>query len=521
MKHYIFTSLLLAITGYTVDVFAQNIDKKTIENISKEAHQHSQLEILGQELCDDIGPRLIGSPSYIEAQNWIGLKYETWGISHSNKNYGRWQSWERGTSSATLTYPRVVDLNATQLSWSPSTPNGKPIEAEVVMIPTDLKDSINFAKWLPSVKNKIVMISQPESSGRPFENWEKNGMVQYLPQVKATKDSLKTVWNNNLKTIGYNNSTIQLALEKAGAKALLSSNWANGWGSQRIFDAKTKNIPNMNISLEDYAMLYRFIQRGIKPKVNLIATSKDNGLVHVSNTMGEIRGVEKPDEYIMLSAHLDSWDGGTGATDNATGTILMMEVMRILKKHYPNPKRSIIVGHWGGEEQGLNGSRGYIADHPEMRDKISVLFNQDNGTGRISNIRGNGFLDAYDYFGRWLQYIPEASRKEIKTEFPGNPGGRGGSDYAAFLPYDIPAFFLLGHAWDYGAYTWHTQYDTYDKIVFEDMRMNAETIAILVYLACEEPEMFSRRKAQLPLNIESGKRAEWPTASEAIRTGRK
>lgn len=518
MKYFFTTTLLF--TSISLGALGQHKHQNIIDQISKEAHQNSQLELLSQELCDDIGPRLIGSPSYRAAQNWIENKYANWGISHWNKEYGKWNSWTRGKTVVELTHPRYEQLDAIQLAWSPTTPKQQAIQAEVICIPASIKDSISFAQWLPSVKGKIVLISKPELSGRPVENWEKNGLSSYVPLYKQSRDSAQTAWNNELKKTGYNTSTLPAAIEQHGATALLSTYAADGWGAQRIFAARTTKIPNINLSLEDYAMLYRYVQRGITPKVNVQATSTHHGLVPVSNTMGMIKGSEKPEEYVMLSAHLDSWDGGTGATDNATGTVLMMEVMRILKKYYPNPKRSIIVGHWGGEEQGLNGSRGYIADHPEIRSKISVLFNHDNGTGRITNIRGNGFLDAYDYFGRWLAYLPEANKSEIKTDFPGNPGGRGGSDYASFLPYKIPAFFLLGHNWDYGNYTWHTQYDTYDKIVFQDMRMNAETIAILVYLACEEPEMFSRRQAELPLNIQTGERATWPEAKDPIRDGK-
>ncbi len=120
------------------------------------------------------------------------------------------------------------------------------------------------------------------------------------------------------------------------------------------------------------------------------------------NTIAEIKGIEKPNEFVMLSAHFDSWDAATGATDNGTGTLVMMETMRILKKIYPNPKRTILVGHWGSEEQGLNGSRAFVEDHPEIVANIQALFNQDNGTGRVVNMSGAGFANAKNYLGRWL-----------------------------------------------------------------------------------------------------------------------
>jgi carboxypeptidase Q len=518
MKYKYILSALLLVSN--VPIHAQYADTTILQNISKEVYHYSQLEKLGQELCDDIGPRLIGSPSYRKSQEWIINTYKSWSIEAWNENYGMWKSWQRGQTLVTLTYPRNVQLNALQLAWSPTTPKQQPISASVITLPETITDSISFAQWLPTVKGKVVMVSKPELSGRPVENWEKNGLDHDVAAYKNAKDSLSKTWNSKIIMTGYTLSTLPAAIEKHGAVAILSTYAADGWGTQRVFAARTEKIPNINLGLEDYAMLYRYLVRGITPKVNVLATSVHEGMKPVANTIAKITGTQKPDEYVMLSAHLDSWDAGTGATDNATGTILMMEVMRILKKHYPNPKRSIIVGHWGGEEQGLNGSRGYIADHPEMRDKISVLFNQDNGTGRISKISGNGFAEAYDYFGRWNQYLPATTRKEIELIVPGDPGGRGGSDYAAFLPYDIPAFFLLSHGWDYSNYTWHSQYDTYDKIVFEEVRKNAETIAYYVYLACEEPEMFNRSKIKLPMNIKSGKRAEWPKPVAPNRDGK-
>ena len=142
-------------------------------------------------------------------------------------------------------------------------------------------------------------------------------------------------------------------------------------------------------------MLYRMVKNGAGPEIRVVSTSKDLGIVPSFNTLAEIKGVEKPEEYVILSAHFDSWDGATGATDNGTGTIVMMEAMRILKAIYPNPKRTILVGHWGFEEGGLNGSRAFVEDFPEIVDKTQALFNQDNGTGRVVNISGQGFLNAY------------------------------------------------------------------------------------------------------------------------------
>jgi Zn-dependent M28 family amino/carboxypeptidase len=317
---------------------------------------------------------------------------------------------------------------------------------------------------------------------------------------------------------GYTNRNITEALEKAGAAGIITLNWSRGFGANKIFSASTKKIPTIELSLEDYGMVYRLAEYGDKPKLRLVAESEELGVVPTFNTIATIKGTEKPEEYVILSAHFDSWDGATGATDNGTGTMVMMEAMRILKKMYPNPKRTIIAGHWGSEEQGLNGSRAFVKDHPEIVDNVQALFNQDNGTGRVVNLSGGGFLNSYDYLGRWLEAVPEEITDEIETTFPGIPGG-GGSDYASFLAAGAPAFSLSSISWSYWNYTWHTNLDTYDKIVFDDVRSNVILTAIMAYMASEDPEKTSREKRVLPISKRSGEQMTWPEARDATRKG--
>src|SRR5699024_1745700 len=199
-------------------------------------------------------------------------------------------------------------------------------------------------------------------------------------------------------------------------------------GTDKIFWAETKDIPTVDIQLEDYTMLYRMVEHGDHPKIHLVARSKDLGEAPTFNTIATIKGSEKPNEYVILSAHFDSWDGATGATDNGTGTLLMMEAMRILKKYYPHPKRTIIAGHWEAEEEGLNGSADFVEDHTEIVKNIQAVFNQDNGTGRIQSINGSGFLNSYNYLSRWLAAVPDTVSK-VETYFPGTPS-TGGTDHA-------------------------------------------------------------------------------------------
>jgi hypothetical protein len=510
-KTILFFTLVLS----SVLTIAQTPDP-VVEAIVKEATENSQLEKLAHALLDRIGPRLVGTPQMQQAHDWALGTYSGWGIAARNEKWGEWRGWERGISHIDMVYPRVKSLEGMQLAWSPGT-GGKTITADVILLP-DAADSIAFQKWLPSAKGRFVMISMNQPTGRPDYNWEEFGTKESVEKMKTARTVQTDAWTNRIKKTGYNNKTLPVALEKAGAVGIVMSNWSKGFGVNKIFEAFTKNVPTVDISVEDYGLLYRLAESGSKPAISVRADAKEMGRVPTFNTLAEIKGTEKPDEYVMLSAHFDSWDGGTGATDNGTGTLTMMEAMRILKKVYPQPKRTILVGHWGSEEQGLNGSRAFVEDHPEIVQHLQALFNQDNGTGRVVSITGQGFLYAYEYIDRWLSKVPESIRKPIETKFPGIPGG-GGSDFASFVAVGAPAFSLSSLNWSYFIYTWHTNRDTYDKVVFDDVRSNAILTAILAYMASEDPQTTSRERSILPINTKTGLPGPWPEQKKATRKG--
>lgn len=487
-----------------------------VDAIIKEATENSQLEKLGHELMDGIGPRLVGSPKMQKAHDWAVEKYTSWGIQARNEKWGEWRGWERGISHIDMVAPWVKSLQGTQLAWCPST-NGKTITAEVIILP-DLVDSISFQKWLPAVKGKFVMISMNQPTGRPDYNWDEFGKKASVEKMKKDRDAQTAAWTERIRKTGKTNATLPVALEKAGAAGIVMSNWSKAFGANKIFAARTKKIPTIDILLEDYGLLYRLTESGKAPKISVLTNSKETGVSPTFNTLAEIKGTEKPDEYVMLSAHFDSWDGGTGATDNGTGTLVMLEAMRILKKVYPNPKRTILVGHWGSEEQGLNGSRAFVEDHPEVIANLQALFNQDNGTGRVTTITGQGYLYAYEFITRWLAKVPNDYKVDLETTFPGTPGG-GGSDFASFVAAGAPGFSLSSLSWSYGTYTWHTNLDTYDKIVFDDVRNNAILAAILAYQACEDPAKTPRDKSVLPFNYRTNEPGKWPELRKATRKG--
>ena len=500
---------------FSSSLFSQE-KNKIIDEIVKEVYENSQLESLGHELMDDIGPRLVGTPQMQQAHDWAVAKYKSWGIHAENQKWGEWKGWERGITHIDMVHPRVQTLAGTQLAWNPGT-STKGVTAELVVLP-QVKNAAEFQKWLPTVKGKFVMIAMKESTGRPDYNWEKYATEESFQQMKDKRTAQTIAWHENMRNMGYDKRSIVEVLEKAGAVGIVDSYWSQGFGVNKIFGARTKKIPTVDIELEDYTMLYRMVEHGDKPKIHVVATSKDLGTMPAFNTIAEIKGTQKPEEYVILSAHFDSWDGGTGATDNGTGTLVMMETMRILKKLYPNPKRTIIAGHWGSEEQGLNGSLAFVEDHPEIMKNVQAVFNQDNGTGRVVSINGAGFLHSYEYITRWLSAVPEEVRKHIETTFPGWPSS-GGSDNASFVMAGIPAFGLSSLSWDYWNYTWHTNRDTYDKIVFDEVQNNVILATVMAYMASEDENTTSREKSILPIDKKTGEIQKWPTPRSPERKG--
>jgi hypothetical protein len=517
MKKVFFTAVL-ALGFSLISIQAQDTNP-VIEAIIKEANDNSQLENLGHEMLDVIGPRLVGTPQMQQAHDWAVAKYKSWGVTARNEKWGEWRGWERGITHIDMISPRVQSLRGTQLAWNPST-SEKGITADVITLPEHIKDSLSFQKWLPNVKGKFVLISMKEPTGRPDYNWEEFATEDSFQKMKDERNAQSKEWLANIARTGFSTRSIIPVLEDAGAVGIVASYWSKGFGVNKIFSARTKKIPSVDLELEDYTMLYRLAESGHTPKLKIVAQSKELGRVPTFNTIAEIKGSEKPEEYIILSAHFDSWDGATGATDNGTGTMVMMEAMRLLKKFYPNPKRTILVGHWGSEEQGLNGSRAFVEDHPEIVENVQALFNQDNGTGRVVNISGAGFLHAYDYLSRWLYAVPNDITTHIETNFPGNPSG-GGSDNASFVAAGAPAFNLSALNWSYWNYTWHTNRDTYDKIIFDDVRNNVILTAILAYMASEDDEKTSREKIILPMNSRTGKQGTWPEPRSPERDGGK
>jgi carboxypeptidase Q len=459
----------------------------------------SRVVDLSQTLLDSLGPRLAGTASQKAAQDWLIRTYASWGIDAKNERYGTWRGWRRGHSHIDLVSPRVRTLEGTMVGYSPGT-KGRDVTAGTIVLPR-FADSGAFVRWLPQARGKLVLVSAPQPTCRPTSDWREFA----TPDSRARMDSLRAdvtrEWGGpSVRGTGYSlglaGGGLGKRLDEAGVAGVITSRPVDNVGTRAIFETYNTVSPTLSFSCEDYGLVFRLTERGTNPQIRMNLDSELLGEQPMSNTIATVRGSTKPDEYVMLSAHFDSWDGASGATDNGTGTVTMMEAMRILRQVYPNPKRTIVVGHWTSEEVGLVGSKAFREDHPEIVKGLHALFNQDNGTGRIVRMNASGLVDADVHLRQYLAKLPTEYQQQIQYGGVGMPSG-GGSDNASFACAGLPGFSLGSLGWNYGNETWHTERDTYDKIVFDDLRSNAVLTAMLVYLASEDPTMIGRDRADL------------------------
>ncbi|HEY5059913.1 MAG TPA: M20/M25/M40 family metallo-hydrolase [Gemmatimonadaceae bacterium] len=543
----------------------QGSNDPNLQRIWRLGMDSSHVQSLAHTLFDSIGPRLTGSPGIREASDWVIGMYKSWGIDARREQYGTWRGWRRGVSHIDLVSPRVRSLEGTMLSWSPGTngkpvtaeaivlPKFRDSTEFVKWLPQargkivllspawpTCRPSEDWMRWSTpaSMAHMDTLIAQMQ------RDWS------VMTNADGKPDSSK-LYRGTGYTLALGTGTLGMRLEKAGVAGMISSRpklsgfpnpfapdggaggrggrggrggpggpasarcgpanaargganappGTGGWGTIEIFETYNKTAPAVTLSCEDYGLVFRLADNNEKPKVRLDLDAQLLGEQPAFNTIGVIRGSEKPDEYVMLSAHFDSWDGSSGATDNGTGTLMAMEAMRILKTVYPHPKRTIMVGHWASEEQGLNGSTAFTEMHPEVMKGLQALFNQDNGTGRVQSLSAAGLSDIGRHLKSWYSQLPafytdSTSPDAVSWSFNDAPTGNpGGTDGAVFACFGTPSIGMGAVSWNYNSYTWHTNRDTYDKIVFDDLKHNATLAAMLAYLASEDPEFISRVKS--------------------------
>ena len=324
-----------------------------LEGIWAEAMDNSHFEEMAQALLDSIGPRLTGSPQMERAQEWAVSMLSGWGVEARTEQYGTWEGWDRGVSHVDLVSPRVRSLEGRILAWSPGT-GGEPVEGGVAVLP-EMRSPADWQAFLGTVSGKWVMFSAPEPTCRADEQWREFAQDGSFEAMDEARSAASRAWNQNLAATGSSDGRrrdLHAQIEEAGALGIVTSLWPGSYGTTRVFNAYNRETPTFELGCEDYGLVYRLAANGQEPMLRLAAEAENRGEVPVANVIGAIRGTELPDEYVMLSAHFDSWEGGSGATDNASGSLLMLETMRILSAVYPNPKRTILIGSGTARSRG-------------------------------------------------------------------------------------------------------------------------------------------------------------------------
>jgi hypothetical protein len=518
-----------------------------IERIKDEGLNRSQVMQTLSHLTEVIGPRLTASPALKRANNWTRDKLTEWGLQNAHLEpwgpFGR--GWTLKRFSAEVTEPQAFPLLAYPRAWSPGL--DAPLTSEVLLVEATNEEELQ--KYKGQVRGKIVLAGtvrelKPkfESPGKRLSEKELLDLANAPDPASVPRRPFTPPSPQEIARARFNDRRTQFYYEE-GAALLVGSSPSGDGGmlqfvqsatvpqpletppAQRIaaWDPKVpKLIPQIVLSNDHYNRLARMVRQGekVQMSVNLQVEFHDQDLMSY-NTIAEIPGTDLKDEVVMLGGHLDSWHTATGATDNAAGVSVMMEAVRILKALNIQPRRTIRIALWSGEEQGLLGSRAYVKEHfgpvteatpattpaapprgpvfkPEY-DKFNVYFNMDSGTGAVRGIYLQGNEPLRPIFREWLQPFRELKvGDKTYTASTITISNAGGSDFLAFNAIGLNGLDFLQDDVEYEARTWHSNQDTLDRIIPEDVKQSAVVVAAFVYRAAMSDQKLPRKPFQPP-----------------------
>jgi carboxypeptidase Q len=514
----------------------ETIDTAAIQKIKDEGFKRSQVMDLMSWLTDVYGPRLTGSPITKRAGDWTIEQFRKWGLA--NPHYEWWgpfgRGWVNDRMIAQVTAPVAFPVIGYPGAWSDGT-NGL-VNNDVILVPNTIQTAADFAPYRGKLKGKIVVSQPPRdlqplmtAPGRRYTEEELNRMANPFPVAGTGGRGGRG--GRGAGTPAPNPSTsprvnLQQCLADEGVAAVLTPGGGNshggnvfvGGGGSRSVDAP-RGIPQVTLTPEHYGRIYRILDKGMPVKMELdVKNTFYTTELNSFNIIAEIPGTDKADEVVMVGAHFDSWHSGTGATDNAAGSAVMMEAMRILKASGLPMRRTVRIGLWTGEEQGLIGSREYVTAHFADRNsmqtkpehsKFSAYYNVDNGTGAIRGIYLQGNNAVGPIFSQWMRIL---NNDTISVGHIA-PGNTGGTDHQSFDAVGLPGFQFIQDAVEYGSRTHHSSQDLYERIQPADMKHNAVAVAAFVYFTANRPELLPRKPQ--PQAVAGGGRA-----GQAVAGGR-
>jgi carboxypeptidase Q len=498
-------ALALTATAGHSQVVSETVDLSAAQKIRDEGLTRSKIDDLATYLTDVIGARLTNSPASRKANEWAAETFRSWGLA--NVKIEPWDSafgrgWEIVSYSGRILTPWPKPLAAYPQAWSGSTlVRGKPATVSCQAVALDIKDSTDIAKYAGKLKGACVLRGAPRVVGPEFSPAETRLTLDELINPPAPRAPGAPGGPVNFQQFQRINSlTNQLLHAEQPAAVLQGSSWTYGlFLNGGHFDGRTARdsiynpIPHLIVALEQYGTLWRVAQRGLPVQLELNLQTRfldDNR--YPTNVTAEIPGTDKADEVVMLGAHYDSWHSGTGATDNGAGSLVMMEAMRILKTLALPMRRTVRIGLWTGEEQGLIGSRTWLRIHKDELAKISAYLNVDNGTGRLRGIWDQSNSAAIPIFQQMLSPLQDLGVVGVRH------GNTGGTDHLSFVAQGVPGFNFIQDPIEYGTRTHHSNVDTYERLVIDDLKQAATVVAWTVYELANRPAMMPRPTAPAP-----------------------
>jgi hypothetical protein len=495
---------------------AETVDAGAVAKIRREGLENSQVMEYAFRLTDVSGPRLTVSPGFMRAANWAKTTLAHLGLQNARiEPWGEFgKGWEIQKCYVAMRAPYYTPIIAMPKAWTRSTPAN--LSSEVILIKA--QDSTTFvAEYKGKLKGKIVMLEMMDTLRPSFtpdgERYtddvldkmaKAEPVIRDNPDFRMGPDMARRFQRMNLQRrvndlINQEEPALILSMNIRGTDGTI---FVQGGGS---YAKGTPDAPaSVVISTDEYLRIQRLINAGIPVSIEAdVQTRSYEDDTKGYNVLAEIPGTDAvlKNEIVILGAHMDSWQGSTGATDNAAGTAVMIEAVRILKAAGLSPKRTIMIALWSGEEQGLYGSRNWVKNNladpadmvlKPMHSKVSAYFNLDNGTGRIRGIYCQGNKDVMPIFQQWLEPFHDLHAKTVTIN------NTGGTDHQSFDAVGIPGFQFIQDGIEYNTRTHHTNMDSYDHLIPEDLRQAATIVATFVYNAAQRAEKLPRKELPKP-----------------------
>ena len=516
--------------GFNLATAQEKVDLDTISRIRYEGFHNSKIMEIASGLMDGIGERLTGSPNMKKANEWTRDQLTSFGLV--NAHLEPWSPFGRGWANeyinVRMVSPDIAPIIAYAKAWTPGTSGA--VKGHVVRV--NIRTPQDEERYRGKLAGKIVLVGDdPEvkPSVEPLSERYNQKSLEEIEQYEIPGERNEARFAEFRRRFRFLQQVSKFFDEEKVLAVIDHSRGALGGGTVFVQqggsykEGQTVGTPQITIAQEHWDRIARLLaeKKEVELEVNVKNNFYDDAMTQW-DTIAEIPGTDKKDEIVMLGAHLDSWHSGTGATDNGAGTVVMMEAVRILKAIGIKPRRTIRIGLWSGEEQGLLGSQWYVAHHfgsrPPYTDgerkgdptvirrdagpmsikegeqsKVSAYFNVDNGTGRIRGVYMQENAAVEPIFEAWMKPFHDLDMDTLTMR------DTGGTDHLSFDAVGIPGFQFIQDPVEYDTRTHHSNMDVYDRLQPDDLKQAAVIVASFVYLAAQRDQMFPRKPIEKEL----------------------